>query len=181
MKNILVVVGSGNKRGNTNLLADSFIKGAIEAEHYVDKINLSQTIQGCLGCGACQTNGHHCVIQDSMSEIYPLFMQADMVVLASPLYFWSISARLKCFIDRLYAISENDQYPFKETVLLMSAGDNHFYTFQQAVSFYRFYTQALGWEDKGMILAGGCEKKDHQPYVQQSDLDKAYLLGKSLV
>ena len=180
MKNILIIIGCGNKLGNSHLLADSFMKGAIEAGHHVNKINLHQNIQGCLGCGACQTNGNHCVIQDSMSEIYPLFMQADVVVLASPLYFWSISSRLKCFIDRLYAISKEDQYPFKETILLMSAGDDHFYTFHQAVSFYRFYTQALGWEDKGMVLAGGCEKKEHQPYVKQDDLDKAYLLGRSL-
>ena len=103
-------------------LARAFEKGAIQAGHKVKRIVLSKNLQGCQGCGACQINQHHCVIQDSMQEYYAMFEWADTLVLASPLYFWSISGRLKCFIDRLYAISQNDEYPYKETFLLMSAG-----------------------------------------------------------
>lgn len=94
MSRILVVVGA-NVHGNTDRLAEAFIKGAKEAENEVTKIVLNKNILGCIGCHACQHNGHHCVIQDQMQDYYSLFAEADMVVLASPLYFWSISARLK--------------------------------------------------------------------------------------
>lgn len=175
MRKILIVVGSGVQKGNTNQLAQTFEKGAKEAGHDVQRIVLSENIQGCQGCGACQKNSHQCVIQDSMQNYYALFEWADTIVLASPLYFWSISGRLKCFIDRLYAISQDDQYPYKETVLLMSAGDNHFWTFEQALSFYSFYTKALGWKDLGHVLAGGCESEPR--YIPTQKLQEAYQKG----
>lgn len=180
MRNILVIVGSGNRHGNTNQLSDYFIKGASEAGHHVMKINLNYVIQGCKGCKACQKNNHHCVIQDQMQDIYPLFEKADTVVMASPLYFWSLSARLKSFIDRLYAISTNDEYPYKETILLMTAGSQEFYAFEQSVSFYRFFTEALGWKDLGMVLAGGCEESDESKSVIKDFMNLAYELGKKL-
>ncbi|WP_052466582.1 flavodoxin family protein [Beduini massiliensis] len=139
MSNILVVVGSGVRNGNTDQLTDSFIKGAVEAGNKVEKVNLSGYLEGCKGCGACQINHHQCVIKDTMQDIYPLFEKAEIIVLASPLYFWSISGRLKSFIDRLYAMSANDEYAHKDTVLLMTSGSNGFYAFEQAVSFYRFF------------------------------------------
>lgn len=180
MKNILVIIGSANINGNTNELADAFIKGALDANHHVQKVYLNGNLQGCLGCQACQHNGHKCVIQDKMQEIYPLFEQADTIVLASPLYFWTISARLKCFIDRLYAISTNDEYPFKNTLLLMSAGSEEFFAFEQAVSFYRFFTKALKWQDNGMVLAYNCDKKDNKNIIDKKYLHEAYNLGKNL-
>ncbi len=177
MRNILVVIGSGNIDGNTNLLAESFIKGATKKGHSVKKINLNGHIQGCQGCGACQKNGHQCVIQDKMQNIYELFEKSDTIVLASPLYFWSLSARLKSFIDRLYAISTDDEYPQKDTLLLMTSGSDEFYAFEQAVSFYRFFTKALGWKDQGMVLAGGCRKENHHSIIDEKDLKEAYFMG----
>lgn len=177
MRNILVVVGSGNKRGNTDTLVEAFIKGAKESGHDVSKINLDGNIQGCQGCGACQKNGHQCVIKDRMQEWYSLFETSDTIVFASPLYFWSISARLKSFIDRLYAISTDDKYPQKETLLLMTSGSKGFYAFEQAVSFYRFFTKALGWNDQGMVLAGGGQKENQKSMIHEQYLQEAYLLG----
>ena len=87
MKNILVIVGSGHKNGNTDQLADAFIRGATEAGHKVTKVFLgNKVINGCLGCNACHF-GKPCVQKDDMIELYPLFMQCDAIVLASPLYF----------------------------------------------------------------------------------------------
>ena len=176
MKKILIVVGSENIHGNTNLIASSFEKGAKESGHQVKKIVLNEDIQGCKGCLACQYNHHRCVIDDIMQKYYSLFEEADMFVLASPLYFWSVSGRLKSFIDRLYAISKDDLYPYKEVILLMSAGSDSFYAFEQAVSFYRFYTLALGWKNQGMVLAGGCKNQ----YVSENYIQEAYQLGKNL-
>lgn len=180
MSNILVVVGSGTKNGNTNRLSDSFIKWAKEAGHQVNKVNLSGNILGCKGCGTCQLNGNHCIIKDTMEEIYPLFETADTIVLASPLYFWSISGRLKSFIDRLYAISTNDEYPHKNTVLLMTSGSKGFYAFEQAVSFYRFFTNALSWSDLGMVLAAGCKGEPAKKEIDSKYLNKAFDLGKNI-
>lgn len=153
------------------------MNGAIKAGHDVEKVVLNDNLQGCKGCGACQLNGHKCIIQDSMQDLYKKFDEADTIVFASPLYFWSISSRMKCFIDRLYAISTDDKYPYKETILLMSSGDNKFYTFHQALSFYSFYTNALGWKNLGVVLAGGCKGSAHQRFIDEKYLNEAYQLG----
>lgn len=181
MKNILIIVGSGISGGNTDKLADAFAEGAVCAGHHVNKIFLGgKELSDCRGCGACQLNGNQCVIKDAMQEIYPLLMDCDMVVLASPLYFWTISARLKVFIDRLYAVSREDKYPHKDSVLLMTAGDDNFWTFEQAVSYYRIFTKAIGWTDKGMCLAGGCDGEAGKRQIADQYLKKAEHLGKSV-
>lgn len=181
MKKILVIVGSGIKNGNTDKLADAYIKGAEEAGHDVKKIFLGdQELAGCRGCGACQNGTHVCTIKDKMQEIYPLLEDCDTVVLASPLYFWSISSRTKAFIDRLYAVSTDDKYPHKNSVLLMTAGDDQFWTFEQPVSYYRFVTKAIGWTDIGMYLAGGCAGEAGNRHIDEKHLEGAYLLGRSM-
>lgn len=181
MSKILVVVGSGHIHGNTEQLSDAFIKGAKESNNEVTKIILNKDILGCQGCGACQHNGHQCVIKDEMQNYFSLFDNADILVLASPLYFWSISGRLKSFIDRLYAISTNDEYPHKDTILLMTSGSKGFYAFEQGVSFYRFYTNALGWSHRGMVLAGGCKSEPGTKTIDEKYLNEAYELGKSII
>ncbi len=162
----MVIVASSIKEGNTDRLAQSFMEGAREAGHTVTKVFLGdKKLNGCLGCNACRY-GKPCVQRDDMQEIYLLVTEADTVVLASPLYFWTISAKLKAFIERLYALAAEDRdsplgryerYPHKDCVLLMTAADNFFWTFEQAVSYYNFAViNYLGWSDKGMVLAGEC-------------------------
>ena len=98
MKNILVVVGSGRKNGNTEQLADSFIKGAEEAGHHVKKVFLgNKTINGCIGCNACRY-GKPCIQKDDFNELIPDIKSCDLLVFASPLFFWTISAKIKAFI-----------------------------------------------------------------------------------
>lgn len=188
-KKILVVVGSAHKRGNTDHLADAFIRGAKQAGNEVHKVFLGdKIINGCLGCSACRY-GKPCIQKDGMQEIYPLLRQCDVVVLASPLYYWTISARLKAFIERFYAISEEDlhppmgryeKYPDKEAVLLMTAADNLFWTFEQAVSYYKFaIIRYLGWKDRGMVLAGGCGGVSSGRGVLERYLVEAEELGKT--
>ena len=180
MKSILVVIGSAIEDGNTYKLADAFIKGLQEGGHNVKKVFLgNKEINGCRGCDACQNN-NICVIRDDMQDIYPMFEKCDTVVLASPLYFWTISARTKAFIERLYATSVNDEFPHKDTILLMTAGDDNFWTFEQPISHYRFLTKAIGWTDKGICVAGGCESKQGKRYIDNANLDKAYEMGKKL-
>ena len=103
MHKILAIIGSGIKNGNTDKLADAYRKGAEANGHVIHKVFLGdKKIVGCQECGACQNGNHICVIGN---EIYPLCKVCDTIVLASPLYFWSFSASIKAFIDRLSAIS----------------------------------------------------------------------------
>lgn len=191
MKEILVIIGSSITGGNTDLLAQAFLKGARAAGHHVTSVLLGKkNIHGCLGCNACR-HGNPCIQQDDMQELYAYLEQADMVVLASPLYFWTISAGIKAFIERLYAISMNDEhpplgryerYPHKTCALLMSAADHNFWTFEQAVSYYNFtIVHYLGWTSKGMILAGGCGGVDTPRSIRNTTfLEEAYQFGTSI-
>ncbi len=179
---ILVVVGSGVKSGNTAKLAQAFVEGAKEAGHQTDYIFLGEKrIEGCRGCGACQKGNKGCAVKDDMQELYPLLEESDMVVLASPLYFWTISGRLKSFVDRFYALSEKDRYPHKETALLMTAGDEGEETFRQAVHYYRVLADALKWADRGMYLAGGCAGGEApKRTMDEKHLEGAYKFGLSI-
>ena len=180
MSNILIAVGSGLSGANTDRLAEAFARGAAEAGHTVHKIFLGKgELYGCRGCGACQT-GKGCVIQDIMQEAYPILRECDILVLASPLYFWTISGQIKTFFDRIYALSSKDIYPHKNTVLLMTAGDDGEHTFDHALDYYKFITSALGWTDIGTCLAGGCKGGPGKHLIPPEHLEQAYLFGKSL-
>lgn len=181
-KNVLVLMSAGTRSGNTDRLTDAYIKGVVERGHSVTKVYLgSMRLEGCRGCGACQRHGHRCAIQDGMQEIYPVFAGCDTVVMASPLYFWSITSRLKAFIERLYAISTDDKYPSKETVLLMTAGDDHDTTFEEPLRYFRIVSQVLGGNEKGIYCAGGCtgcESLARQ--IDLKHLEHAYQMGLKL-
>ena len=182
MKKILVIMSAGTKRGNTDRLTDAYIKGLVERGHSVTKVYLgSMRIEGCRGCGVCQRLVHQCAVRDGMQDIYPLFAACDTVVMASPLYFWTITAKLKSFIDRLYAISVDDKYPQKDSVLLMTAGDDNDTTFEQPIRYFRLLNQALGWNEVGLYCAGGCtgcEKLARQ--IDKVHLENAYKMGLEL-
>ena len=133
MKNILVVQGGGRINGNTSQLADSFIQGAKEAGHTVEKISLNKNeVKGCIGCNACRY-GKPCVQRDDFNEMVPKIKAADLIVFASPLLFWTLSSKIKAFIERFYCMAEEDpnppfgryeRYPLKDAALLMTSADD---------------------------------------------------------
>ena len=105
MKHILILSSSPRKKGNTQLLCEQFQKGDEAAGHAVTLVRLADKKIGfCRACDACMKNGGVCVQDDDMTEIIRQFQQADVVVLATPIYFYGISAQLKAFIDRTYPI-----------------------------------------------------------------------------
>lgn len=181
-KNVLVLMSAGTRQGNTDRLTDAYIKGLSEKGHSVTKVYLGDMrMAGCRGCGACQRNGNRCAVQDDMQQLYPLFAACDTLVMASPLYFWTITARLKSFIERLYAISVKDKYPQKETVLLMTAGDNNEHTFDQALSYFHIISGVLGGKEAGTYLAGGCTGCENiARHIAPEHLEKAYKMGLEL-
>lgn len=191
MKKILVVQGGGRANGNTFQLVNAFTNGAKKVGHDVEMISLlKHKVKGCLGCNACRY-GKPCVQKDAFNVIAPKIKAADLIVFASPLYFWTISSKLKAFIERLYCIAEEDsnppygryeKYPIKDCALLMTSADDYFWTFEQAVSYYKFaLVNYIGLHDKGMVLAGGCGDTNGRPQIDKTDhLDEAYKFGQKL-
>lgn len=191
MKNILIVQGGGRPKGNTAQLVEHFIKGAEEAGHKTELVSLLKNeVKGCLGCNACRY-GKPCIQKDSFNEIVPRIKNADCIVFASPLYFWTVSSKIKAFIERFYCIAEEDaapslgryeKYPAKDCALLMTSADNFFWTFEQAASYYQFtLVNYIGFHDKGMLLAGGCGDTNGKPQIDKTDyLRQAYEFGKKI-
>lgn len=191
MKNILVIQGGGRVNGNTSQLVDEFIRGAKEAGNFMEKISLNKTeVKGCIGCNACRY-GKPCVQKDGFNELIPKIKSADLIVFASPLLFWTLSSKIKAFIERFYCIAEEDadpplgryeKYPIKDAALLMTSADNYFWTYEQAVSYYKFaIINYIGFNDKGMLLAGGCGDTNGKPQIDKTNhLNEAYKFGKNI-
>lgn len=156
-KKIIVLNGSPRKNGNTSALVKAFRDGAESAGHSVTEFWLGgMKINGCRGCCAGGKNPESpCVQKDDMEQIYPAYKEADVVVLASPLYYWTISGQLKCAFDRLFAVAECDPgytNPRKESALLMAAEGNGF---EETVYWYDRFMGHIGWKDCGKVLCGG--------------------------
>lgn len=156
-KKIIVLNGSPRKNGNTSALVKAFREGAESADHSVTEFWLGgMDIHGCRGCCAGGKNPESpCVQKDDMEQIYPAYKEADVVVLASPLYYWTISGQLKCAFDRLFAVAECDPSytnPRKESALLMAAEGNGF---EETVYWYDRLMGHIGWKDCGKVLCGG--------------------------
>jgi len=190
-KQILIVQGGGRPKGNTAQLVSAFAQGAESAGHTVEIVSLLKNeVKGCLGCNACRY-GKPCVQKDAFNDLVPRIKAADCIVFASPLYFWTLSARIKAFIERFYCIAEEDpapplgryeKYPVKDCALLMTAADDFFWTFQQARSYYQFtLVDYIGFHDRGMLLAGGCGDTNGLPQISKTDhLERAYTFGQEL-
>lgn len=191
MKNILVILGGGRPRGNTRQLVDAFVKGAVDAGHQTEVVSLNEKqVNGCIGCNACRF-GKPCVQKDDFNSLIPAIKNADLIVFASPLYFWTLSSKIKAFIERFYCIAEEDdappldryeKYPVRDCALLMTSADDYFWTFEQAVSYYNFaLVNYIGFHDRGMLLAGGCGDTNGKPQIDKTDyLEKAYKFGKTI-
>lgn len=185
---LCVVIGSGKVGGNTEQLADAFVRGAREAGHEAVTLHLGKLKIGpCLGCNAC-TKGGPCVQQDDFRVFEEAFSACDALVLASPLYFWGVSAQIKALIDRMYSIGEADpkgyfKYPVKKCALLMTAADTerHFWLFESAEQYYRRLVRYLRWEDLGVLCAGGCGGTKLPRCIGETDnLQRAYEFGRRL-
>lgn len=191
MSNILVVQGGGRPRGNTAQLVESFAEGAREDGHAVEVISLLKNeVKGCLGCNACRF-GKPCIQRDAFNDLVPKIKAADCIAFASPLYFWTISAKLKAFIERFYCLAEEDpnpprgryeSYPVHDSVLLMTSADDLFWTYEQALSYYQFaLVNYIGFNDKGVLLAGGCGDTNGKPRIAETaHLQEARDFGRRL-
>ena len=156
--NIIILNGSPRPQGNTAAMVAAYREGAEAAGHHVTVFDICRMhIAGCLACEYCHTKAARtCVQKDDMQQVYPVLDEADMIVLASPVYYHGLSGQLKCAIDRIYAPG----YPrrLRKAALLLSSGSPQVY----GGALYTYQHSFLEWlhlEDMGVFVAAGDENK----------------------
>ncbi len=180
-KNIVVLNGSPRKRGNTSALVRSFTEGAQSAGNQVTEFFLdAMDIHGCKGCfGGHSDREHPCVQRDAMDQVYAAVRECDVVVLASPLYYWNLSGQLRTAVDRLFALEEGGENLLRghgrASVLLMAA-EGH--GFEDVLAYYDHLTDHLRWTNLGHVLAGG--NGDVGDIEGKPELQRAFELGASI-
>ncbi|MCP3891934.1 MAG: flavodoxin family protein [Desulfobulbaceae bacterium] len=181
---ILIVLGSPRKKGNSATLGAKVAEGAIAEGADVETIYLNGiNIKPCQGCNKCQQNTFKgCTIKDEMHLLYSKMKDVDSIVVASPIYFFNISAQTKIFIDRLYAVGVGEKNIFKgkNFAIILSFADPDLFT-SGAVNALRSFQDIcryLGATIEGMVYgraSGAGEIKE-----KQGVMEKAVLLGKHL-
>ena len=175
--NILVLAGSPRKGGNTELLAEAFAKGAA-AQHHVEIVSVRDyKVNPCLGCNACFKANGICAQKDDIALIYEKMSQADMLVIASPVYFYGICAQLKAVIDRFHN-PIRDTFHIKKMALLLVGAATLPELFDAIIAEYNLCLKFFGIEDVGNVLVRGVKDKGD---INNTDaLNEAYTLGLSI-
>lgn len=178
MKKILVLSASARKGGNTDLLCDEFIRGAESAGHSAEKMYVAfMQVKGCIGCCACQDNGGRCVQKDDMAEIYEKIKTADVIVYASPMYFYSFNAQLKAVMDRTFAI---ERVIKDKTVYLITTGAAPEKEYMSLImEHFRKYIGCFN----NMVIGGiiiGCGTTGKKDVVGSTAMQEAYDAGYNL-
>ena len=157
--NILILTGSPRKDSNTDILAKAFADGA-SGNHNVEIVSVGDyKVNPCVGCNSCfKREGNACFQKDDMTEIYAKMSNADMLVVASPVDFYGISAQLKNIIDRCHTPMRKN-FKIKKTALLLVAGSSKPCVFDAIVKQYELIVDYFHFEDKGRILVGGVNDK----------------------
>lgn len=154
-KNILVLTASARVGGNSDMLADAFIEGAEAAGNCVTKLNVSDlNIGGCRACNGCWNTGGNCVFKDDMKTVEPLLEDADVLVLASPLYWSVVPAQLKAVIDRIYQYDPHNggkHLNISESVLLTCGETDNIDDFDMIKKFYTFFAEFNGMKVRDII------------------------------
>ena len=175
---ILIISGSPRKGGNTELLAEAFAKGAAK-HHHVEIVSVRDyKVNPCLGCNACfKSEANTCAQKDDMTVIYEKMCQADMLVIASPVYFYSISAQLKAVIDRFHN-PIRDTFHIKKMALLLVGAATLPELFDAILTEYNLCLKFFNIEDAGKVLVRGVKDKGE---IKNTDaLNEAYTLGLSI-
>ena len=173
--NILILAGSPRKGGNTDLLVEAFVKGASQ-KHYVEVVSVHDyKVNPCMGCNACfKSESNSCVQKDDMPLIYEKMAVADMLVIASPVYFYGLSAQLKAVIDRFHN-PIRDTYHIKKTALLLVGAASLPELFDGILAQYRLCLNFFKLEDAGRVLVRGVKDKGD---IQNTEaIQKANELG----
>lgn len=178
-KKVLILSATPRKGGNSDLLCDEFLKGAKEVGHDVDKIFLKdKSINYCTGCGLCNSNNYSgCSQNDDMSEILDKMISADVIVMATPVYFYTMNAQMKTLIDRCCA--KYTKINNKDFYFIATAADGSKDSLERTFEGFRGFTACLNRpNEKGLIYAAGVWGKGE--VVGTPILKEAYDFGKNL-
>lgn len=147
---ITVLNGSPRKK-NTTFMVDAFVKGAEEAGHKVEVIQVGKMkINGCLGCEYCHGKGEgQCIQEDDMAKVIPAYQDCDMIVFASPIYYFGMSAQIEAAIQRVYSIMKPPKAT-KAALLLSSMSPG---VYDGAIGQYKGMLAFMGIEDMGIFTA----------------------------
>lgn len=176
-KNILILSGSPRKNGNSDILCDEFMRGATESGNNVEKIRVSEKkINYCKACYACRETGV-CAIKDDMAEVMQKIIDADVIVMASPVYFYSIDAQLKALIDR--TVCRWTEVKNKEFYYIMTAADNEKESLETTLACFRGYADCVnGAKEMGVIYGTGVYEKGE--ITNKKEMTEAYKMGKNV-
>lgn len=184
MKKILVVIGSPRKKGNSATLAQNVIAGAKSAGADVESYYLHwMDIKPCDACEACRKNSsRECIIDDDMQELYPKLYEADALVIASPIYYFTVSAQTKLFMDRWYSLGEEKDSAIngKQIGIILTYGDTDPFT-SGAINAIRTFQDAfdyLGAHIVGIVYGKASEAGEIK--TDRSLMEKAYKMGQQL-
>ena len=176
--NILILSGSPRRGGNTELLVEAFVKGASQ-KHHVDVVSVHDyKVNPCMGCNACfKSESNSCVQKDDMPLIYEKMAVADMLVIASPVYFYGLSAQLKAVIDRCHN-PIRDTFRIKKMALLLVGAATLPELFDSILAQYQLCLNFFKLEDAGRVLVRGV--KDKGDIKNTNSLNEAFELGQQI-
>lgn len=177
-KKVLILSGSPRKDGNSDLLCNEFLKGAVDGGNTVEKIRVAEkNIAPCSACYYCRDNGGACVHKDDMAELMQKIIDADVLVLASPVYFYSLSAQLKAVIDR--TVARWTEVKNKEFYYIMTAADGEKEAMDTTLACFRGYADCVsGAKEMGVIYGTGVYEKGE--IKNTACMAKAYEMGKNV-
>ncbi|MEI0490665.1 flavodoxin family protein [Brachyspira pulli] len=167
-KKVLIISSSPRRGGNSDLLCDEFLKGAKEAGHDAEKIFLKdKKINYCEDCGTCYKNNKPCVQKDDMKEILDKMLEADVIVMATPVYFYTMNAQMKTFIDR--CVTKYLEIKNKDFYFIATAATEDEKEMVRTIDGFRGFLDCLeDVREKGVILA-------HSVWNKEEVKDKKYM------
>ncbi len=177
-KNVLILSGSPRKNGNSETLCRQFELGAKDAGNHVELLSLrDQEIRYCTGCGACNTT-HRCVQKDQMAEILDKMCGADVIVMATPVYFYTMDAQMKTLIDR--TVPRYQEITGKDFYFILTAADTQQENLERTMVGFRGFTEECleGAVEKGVLYATGVWNKGEVDTT--SFMEQAYQMGHSV-
>ncbi len=154
-KNVLVIGSSPRRGGNSDLLCEQFVMGAREGGNHAEKIFLKdKKINYCTGCGACVKTSKGCTQKDDMVGILEKMIAADVIVMATPVYFYTMNAQMKTLIDRTCA--RYTEISNKEFYFIVAAADDNKQAMERTLESFRGFTSCLnGAREKGILYGTG--------------------------
>lgn len=179
---IFSVMGSPNKNGNTSALLQRYLKGVEEKHSDIEITSIylqEKDIKGCRGCNTCKSKKmENCIIKDDMNNLYNKLKGSDVMVLATPIYFFSMTAQMKAFLDRLYALDFNS-FTGKKIVLLMTYGDTDEIS-SGAINLINIVEYMSNFTGIDFVQRYGVSTGLYTVSENSKALDEVYQLGKQL-